>query len=86
MIGAIVFAYFSSVLFVMLGKLLSPYKTPPFTLPFNLSTIIFLLGMGGMNNVDMQPVRQPQLPSYDVNEVSYLTAEGFFRGSIRGEL
>ena len=68
----------------MLGKLLSPYKTPPFTLPFNISTIIFLLGMGSMNNVDMQPVRQPELPSYDVNEVEYLTAQAFFRGSIRG--
>lgn len=83
-IGVIVFAYFSSVLFVMLGKLLSPYKTPPFTLPFNIATIIFLLGVGAMNNVDMQPVRQPELPSYDVNQIEYLTAQAFFRGSIRG--
>jgi len=68
----------------MLGKLLSPYKTPPFTLPFNIATIIFLLGMGEINNVDMQPVRQPELPSYDVNQIEYLTAQAFFRGSIRG--
>lgn len=74
-----------SVLFVMLGKILSPYKTPPFTLPFNIATIFFLLAMGGMHNVDMAPVRQPQLPSYDVEPVSALTAKAFFAGSIRGE-
>lgn len=84
LIGTVIFAYFSSVLFVMLGKILSPYKTPPFTLPFNIATIFFLLAMGGMHNVDMAPVRQPQLPSYDVEPVSALTAKAFFAGSIRG--
>ena len=74
-----------SVLFVMLGKLLSPYKTPPFTLPFNISTILFLLAMGGMNNVAMAPVREPELPSYEVENVTGLTARAFFAGSIRGE-
>ena len=75
----------NSVLFVMLGKILAPYKTPPFTLPFNVSTILFLLAMGGMNNVDMAPVRTPGLPSYEVEDVEGLTAEAFFAGSIRGE-
>ena len=84
-IGAIIFAYFSSVLFVMLGKILSPYKTPPFTLPFNISTIVFLLALGGMNNVEMDPVRVPELPSYETQEVSRLTAKAFFAGSIRGK-
>lgn len=83
-VGSIIFAYFSSVLFVMLGKILSPYKTPPFTLPFNISTIVFLLAMGGMNNVDMAPVREPELPSYDAQPVANLTARDFFVGAIRG--
>mmetsp|Transcript_8223 Transcript_8223/g.14306 ORF Transcript_8223/g.14306 Transcript_8223/m.14306 type:complete len:790 (+) Transcript_8223:14-2383(+) len=83
-VGAVIFAYFSSVLFVMLGKILSPYKTPPFTLPFNISTILFLLAMGGMNNVEMAPVRDPDLPSYESEHVSGLSARAFFAGSIRG--
>lgn len=70
----------------MMGKILSPYKTPPFTLPFNMSTIFFLLAMGGMNNVDMAPVRSPILPSYEPQEVYGLTAKAFFAGTIRGEL
>jgi len=69
----------------MLGKILSPYKTPPFTLPFNISTIVFLLALGGMNNVEMDPVRVPELPSYETQEVSRLTAKAFFAGSIRGK-
>lgn len=73
-----------SVLFVMLGKILSPYKTPPFTLPFNISTIIFLLALAEMNNIDMGPVRLPELPNYDKTEVSFLTARAFFAGSVRG--
>ena len=85
-IGSIIFAYFSSVLFVMLGKILSPYKTPPFTLPFNISTIFFLLAMGGMNNVDMAPVRPPELPSYETEPVSALTAKAYFAGTIRGNV
>mmetsp|Transcript_5077 Transcript_5077/g.9936 ORF Transcript_5077/g.9936 Transcript_5077/m.9936 type:complete len:596 (+) Transcript_5077:3-1790(+) len=83
-VGAVIFAYFSSVLFVMLGKILSPYKTPPFTLPFNISTLLFLLAVGGMNNVDMAPVRTPELPSFETEAVSSLTAEAFFAGSVRG--
>jgi len=83
-VGTIIFAYFSSVLFVMLGKILSPYKTPPFTLPFNISTLLFLLAMGGMNNVDMAPIRPPELPSYESEPVASLTATAFFAGSIRG--
>lgn len=77
-IGATLFAYLSSVLFVMLGKVLSPYKTPPFTLPFNISTTLFLLAMGGLNNVNMV-----QVPSYP-QPMSKITAEDFFAGSIRG--
>lgn len=70
----------------MLGKILSPYKTPPFTLPFNISTLLFLLAMGGMNNVDMAPVRPPELPSYESEPVASLTATAFFAGSIRGKI
>ena len=76
------YVYFGSVLFVMLGKILSPYKTPPFTLPFNISTIIFLLALAEMNNIDMGPVRQPELPNYDKTEVAFLTARAFFAGSV----
>jgi urea transporter len=83
-IGAIIFGYFSSILFVMLGKILSTYKTPPFTMPFNISTIFFLLAVGNMNNVDMSPVRSPELPSYDAKPASKLTWEEFVAGAIRG--
>ena len=83
-VGSIIMALFSSVLFVMLGKILAPYKTPPFTLPFNIATISFLLAMGNMNNVDMMPVRTPELPSYEVQELSGITARMFFAGAIRG--
>ena len=69
----------------MLGKILSPYKTPPFTLPFNISTIFFLLAMGGMNNVDMAPVREPELPSYEAEPISTITVQDFFAGSVRGK-
>ncbi|KAL3795286.1 hypothetical protein ACHAWO_010420, partial [Cyclotella atomus] len=57
-IGVIISSYFSSVLFVMLGKILSSYKTPPFTLPFNISTLAFLMAMKQItqNHVDEEPV------------------------------
>ena len=35
----------SALLFVTLGRLLVPYKVPPFTLPFNLALFIYLVSV-----------------------------------------
>ncbi len=100
-VGVIIASYFSSVLFVMLGKVLAPYKvslafylgvhdmlprmclticiqTPPFTLPFNISTLVFLLAMKQIseNGVDEEPLVSVA--------ATPLTAKAFFAGSIRG--
>lgn len=105
-IGVIITSYFSSVIFVMLGKILAPYKvslctiqlciyipsdrcltkflpniyiqTPPFTLPFNISTLVFLMAMKQMtrNEVDQEPLVSVA--------ATPLTARAFFAGSIRG--
>mmetsp|Transcript_14766 Transcript_14766/g.30256 ORF Transcript_14766/g.30256 Transcript_14766/m.30256 type:complete len:785 (-) Transcript_14766:94-2448(-) len=77
-IGVIITSYFSSVLFVMLGKMLAPYKTPPFTLPFNISTLAFLLVM---KQITRNEVNEEPLVSVAANP---LTAKAFFVGSIRG--
>jgi hypothetical protein len=61
-LASIVFASFSSVLFVMMGKLLVPYKSPPLTFPFNFATLMFLLATADMGRVDFDPVRNPALP------------------------
>lgn len=77
-IGVIISSYFSSVLFVMLGKMLAPYKTPPFTLPFNISTLAFLLTM---KQITRNAVDEEVLVSVAATP---LTARAFFAGSIRG--
>jgi urea transporter/Ca2+-binding EF-hand superfamily protein len=110
LIGVVITSYFSSVLFVMLGKILAPYKvslcpvqpmhvstfalshscltnnwqstisnqTPPFTLPFNISTLVFLMAMKQItrNEVDQEPLVSVA--------TTPLTATAFFAGSIRG--
>lgn len=70
----------------MLGKVLAPYKTPPFTLPFNISTIAFMLAAASMRNVEISPVREPALPNYNnlTQEPGILTASAFFGGTVRG--
>lgn len=69
----------------MLGKVLAPYKTPPFTLPFNISTIAFMLAAASMRNVEISPAREPALPNYNLTqEPGILTASAFFGGTVRG--
>ena len=82
--ASIVFAMFSSILFVMMGKLLVPYKSPPLTFPFNVATITYLLAMANMNRVDTSSVRIPALPVYGITETTSITVEQFFSGTIRG--
>ncbi len=100
-VGVVIASYFSSVLFVMLGKVLAPYKvslafylgvydmlprmclticiqTPPFTLPFNISTLMFLLAM---QQIIENEVDEEALVSVAATP---LTAKAFFAGSIRG--
>jgi urea transporter len=69
----------------MLGKVLAPYKTPPFTLPFNISTIAFMLAAASMHNVEISSVREPALPNYNsTEELGVMTASAFFGGTVRG--
>lgn len=85
-IWTVVMASFSSVIFVSLGKLLVPYKSPPLTFPFNFATIMFLIATAEMTRVTVGPVREPALPDY-VNtgqDNGQLTARMFFAGVIRG--
>lgn len=88
LVASIFFAMFSSILFVMLGKILVPYKSSPLTLPFNIATMIFLVGMANMGRVEMDSVRPPALPEYGVPEdgdaLNDITAAQFFAGTIRG--
>ena len=83
-VASVVFAMFSSILFVMMGKLLVPYKSPPLTFPFNVATITFLLAMANMGRVDMSSVRTPALPVYADADMTGITVIEFFAGSIRG--
>lgn len=54
-------------------------------MPFNISTLVFLLATGTMHHVDMTSVREPALPSYEVmDELGELTARAFFAGTLRG--
>ena len=52
----------SALLFISLGRLLVPYKAPPFTLPFNLALFIFFVASYNMLRLDTLPVRMPALP------------------------
>jgi urea transporter len=83
-ISTIIFSCFSSVLFIFMGKLLAPYKSPPFTLPFNASVIMYLLATANMTRVNTGSVRVPMLPEYDVEFDTALTASDFFAGCVRG--
>lgn len=80
----IVFSCFSSILFVFMAKLLVPYKSPPFTLPFNVSVLMYLLAAANINRFETEPVRIPKLPEYDMNIDTTITLSGFFAGCIRG--
>ena len=87
-INTIVFSCFSSIVFVFLGKILVPYKSPPFTLPFNISVIMYLLSTAYSTRVNTGAVREPSLPDYytydNENIDTTITAAGFFAGSVRG--
>ena len=83
---AIIFACFTTIVFVMLGKLLVPYKSPPLTLPFVVSTIMFLLSTGvQMGRIEYDAVRPPGLPDYGAS-ISDLAINGhqFMEGTLRG--
>jgi urea transporter len=83
-IASIVFASFSSVLFVMMGKLLVPYKSPPLTFPFNIATLVFLLATADMGRVSFDPVRDPALPDYGSAITGHISGVDFFKGVVRG--
>lgn len=92
-LSTIFFSGFSSVIFVALGKILVPYKSPPLTYPFNIATMCFLLAVNQMSTVNIQPVSKPSLPSDNINNLSneedvdlsfMITTADFFTGVIRG--
>lgn len=86
-INTIIFSCFSSIVFVFLGKLLVPFKSPPFTLPFNIAAIIYLMSTAYSARVNTGSVREPSLPDYYDNaniDTTIITASGFFAGSVRG--
>jgi urea transporter len=83
-IASVVFASFSSVLFVMMGKLLVPYKSPPLTFPFNLATLMFLLATPEMGRVDFDSVTEPALPDYNGAVTGDISGGDFFKGVMRG--
>jgi urea transporter len=83
-LSTIVCSSFSSVVFVMLGKLLVPFKSPPLTLPFNMVTILFLAAAANMSHVSMPPLSTPTLPDYESAPFDGITAQSFFAGIIRG--
>jgi len=90
-LAAIVMSAFSSIVFVTMGKLLVPYKSPPLTFPFNIATILFLLSTAQMRRVDYDGSsgRQPSLPSYIDSSTSgaatgSITGADFFAGVVRG--
>jgi len=87
-IATVVFSCFSSVVFVVFGKILVPCKTPPLTLPFNTVVLTYLLATANMARVMTDSVRPPALPDYSDatqldTEIS-ITAEMFFSGVLRG--
>jgi urea transporter len=85
-IASAIFSCFSSVVFVTLGKILVPYKSPPLTLPFNIATCMYLLATANMMRDDFGSVIPPALPDYSNNtgDINTISAAGFFQGSIRG--
>lgn len=84
LISTIVFSCFSSILFVFMGKLLHPYKTPPFTLPFNVSVVIYMLATVNMERVKTAVVGVHNESGVDLDFDVTITIQGFFAGCIRG--
>jgi urea transporter len=84
LLASIMFASLSSVLFVMMGKLLVPYKSPPLTFPFNIATLMFILATPEMGRVNFDPVRNPALPDYGSGITGDITGVDFFKGAVRG--
>jgi len=75
----------SVIFFVVMAKLLSPYKSPPLTLPFNVATHMFLIGVSLMRNVSMTPVVEPALPEFnDASDQDLIGPREFFFGTLRG--
>lgn len=84
-IWTVIISSFSCIIFVSMGKILAPYKSPPLTFPFNIATIMFLIATAEMKRVHVGPVREPALPDYSNTEDNgQLTAQMFFAGMIRG--
>ena len=75
----------SVILFVALAKLLSTYNSPPLTFPFNFATLLFLVAVSVMRNVDMQSVGVPALPDHSSPmDQDLILPKAFFLGSLRG--
>lgn len=84
---SIIISILSVAFFAGVGKILSPYATPPLTIPFNLATHIFLLATASMSKVPMGAVITPSLPEYIVGEddgLDLIDANAFFSGVLRG--
>ena len=75
----------SAVLFVALGRVLVPYKVPPFTLPFNIALFICLLASAGSQRLQTVPVRTPSFPPVvSGGDVELPTGMVFFEAIFRG--
>jgi solute carrier family 14 (urea transporter)/urea transporter len=53
-LATILTAMFSTVIFVSIGRLLLPYKVPPFTLPFNVAVLVYLLASAQIHPLYLQ--------------------------------
>lgn len=73
----------SSVVFVVMGKLLVPYQSPPFTLPFKVATLFLLVSSATSNHWSVA-VNVPAFPDYTDATSTNLAAGDFFAGTIRG--
>eukprot|EP00536_Pseudo-nitzschia_multiseries_P002959 jgi/Psemu1/184847/e_gw1.42.73.1 len=80
----IVFSSFSSILFIFMGKILVPYKSPPFTLPFNVSILMYLLAAANTTRLETESVGVPKIPVYDSDIDTAITISGFLVGCVRG--
>lgn len=80
-----IYGSFSSVLFVVMGKLLVPYKAPPLTLPFCFASLMFLSGTANMPNIRFASVVEPALPIYNADtSFSFdISLRAFVEGVIR---
>mmetsp|Transcript_60764 Transcript_60764/g.192822 ORF Transcript_60764/g.192822 Transcript_60764/m.192822 type:complete len:580 (-) Transcript_60764:39-1778(-) len=83
--GVVGTAALSSVLFTALGKLLIPYNVPPFTLPFNLSMLAYLVGTASFSRLDTGPVVTPAFPSFTPSHsAGDASGEPVMKGIVRG--